>query len=331
MRRLILTISTGLALWLLAVAPVTVVAQKRQSAAVPAGTEIKVRLTDQLDTGEAKAGQTFSGTVAQSVVAGGRTVFAKGTKVDGRVTEAVSSGRLKRPASITLQLTSIGGRAVSSEPLRIDGKSHLLRNVALIGGGAGAGAVAGGIAGGKKGAAIGAAVGAGAGTATAYITGKNEIVLPAEVEIPFVTGGSVTSLAASRSKPAAQEAAKSIVGDTGRTPSGSAVSQAAQAAGALIFSDHDRNIIRSYFQTQRANLPPGLAKRGGKLPPGLEKQLRKNGTLPPGLQKRIEPFPADLNSQLPKIPGGYSRVILAGRALLLDRNHKILDLMAVFQ
>ena len=333
MRRSTLAVSMLLALWLLAVVPVTVAAQTRRSASVPAGTEIKVRLTDQLDTGEAKAGQTFTGTISQPVVAGGKTVYSQGTKVEGQVVEAVSSGRLKRPASITLQLTSIGGRAVSSDPLRIDGKSHLLRNVALIGGGAGAGAVIGGLTGGKKGAAIGAAVGAGAGTATAYLTGKNEIMLPSETEIPFVAGSgtAATTSKASGSQPAAQKGTKAMVGDSGGAASGGMVSQAAQAAEALVFSSRDRNIIRSYFQSQRANLPPGLAKRGGKLPPGLERQLQKNGTLPPGLQKRIEPFPADLTGQLPKIPGGYSRVILAGKALLLDRNNKILDLVAVFQ
>lgn len=34
------------------------------------------------------------------------------------------------------------------------------------------------------------------------------------------------------------------------------------------------------------NLPPGLAKRGGNLPPGLQRQLDRRGHLPPGLEKR---------------------------------------------
>jgi hypothetical protein len=200
----------------------------------------------------------------------------------------------------------------------------------LIGGGAGAGAVIGGIAGGKKGAAIGAAVGAGAGTATAYITGKNEIVLPAEAEIPFVagSGAAATTSTASSSQPSAQSKSSAYTRESGGGTGGSAMASMAQA---LEFSEHDRNIIRNYFRAQSSNLPPGLAKRGGRLPPGLERQLQKNGTLPPGLQKRIQPFPDDLTRQLPRIPSGYSRVILAGRALLLDRNNKILDLMAVVQ
>jgi hypothetical protein len=318
------------------VTPVMGTAQKRSTTSIPAGTEIKIRLIDELDTGKAEAGQTFTGTVSQPVVAGGQTVLAKGAKVSGRVIEAVSSGRLKGPASITLELTQVGGRAVRTDALRVDGKSHLLRNVALIGGGAGAGAIIGGLAGGKKGAAIGAAVGAGAGTATAYVTGKNEIVLPAEAEIPFIMGGAATAgssapVTASRSKSATRKSAEAYAGDSGGEVGGGVRDQVARTAQALIFSDHDRGVIRDYYQTQRANLPPGLAKRGGRLPPGLERQLRKNGTLPPGLQKRVQPFPQELNERLPSIPGGYSRVILAGKALLLDRNNKILDLMAVFR
>lgn len=57
--------------------------------------------------------------------------------------------------------------------------------------------------------------------------------------------------------------------------------------------------------------------------------MEKNGTLLPGLQKRVEPFPDELNRQLPRLPTGYSRVILAGKALILDRNNNRLDLMAL--
>lgn len=38
---------------------------------------------------------------------------------------------------------------------------------------------------------------------------------------------------------------------------------------------------------QMQGLPPGLAKRGGNLPPGLQKHLMRHGQLPPGLQKRL--------------------------------------------
>ena len=287
--------------------------QKQLSSSVPSGTEVQVRLNSQLDSGETKAGQTFTGTVAQPVVVGGRTVLARGATVRGRVVEVVSSGRLKRPASITLELTS----PVVAQPLQIDGKSHLLRDVALIGGGAGAGAAIGGATGGRKSAAIGAAIGAGAGTVTAYLTGKQEIALPAEMVLPFVVGSGGSAPAAAHAETAS------------RAPERGQAVRTDKMAQAPVFSERDQQLIRSYYGGGGRGLPPGLAKRGGNLPPGLEKHLRRNGTLPPGLQKRVQPFPVELTRQLPPLPSGYSRVILEGRALILNRNNTILDLMVV--
>ena len=159
--------------------------------AARSSTEIKVRLLDRLDTGATPTGRAFSATIEEPVRLDKKIVLARGTTVSGRVTEVVSSGRLKRPASITLQLTSLGSTPIHTEPLQIDGNSHAGRNTALIGGGAAAGAILGGIAGGGKGAIIGTAVGAGAGTGTAYATGKQEIVLPSETELTFEIAGSV--------------------------------------------------------------------------------------------------------------------------------------------
>jgi hypothetical protein len=73
-----------------------------------------------------------------------------------------------------------------------------------------------------------------------------------------------------------------------------------------VFDSRDRDTINNYY----AGLPPGLAKRGGDLPPGLERQLQRNGTLPPGLRKRLQPFPAALERQLAPLPRGYRRGIL---------------------
>ncbi len=287
------------------------------------GTEIKVSLIEQLDTGETKAGQLFSATVAEPVRSGGRTILARGTTVRGRVTDVISSGRLQRPASITLQLTNIGSTELQAEALRMDGKSHGVRNVALIGGGAAAGAILGGVAGGGKGAAIGTAVGAGAGTATAYLTGKQELVLPAETLLTFVLlEDSLTSTATLA--PVMESNARRGPSDARRAEQ--------DAFDALIFSERDQRLIRSYFSSRGGRgLPPGLAKRNGNLPPGLEKQLHRSGTLPPGLQKRAEPFPVELSRQLPRLPAGYSRLIIEGRAMNMGSDNRIVDVLLIFE
>jgi len=151
-------------------------------------------MLDELNTGKTAAGDTFQASLAKALVVNGRTVAPRGSVLSGTVTNVVSAGRLKRPASITLAITQLAlsdGRSVSlpTAPYTLDGKSHGLRNAALIGGGAAAGAILGGTAGGKKGAVIGTAVGAGAGTVTAYLTGKQEIVIPAETRFVFTTSG----------------------------------------------------------------------------------------------------------------------------------------------
>ena len=96
-----------------------------------------------------------------------------------------------------------------------------------------------------------------------------------------------------------------------------------------LFLPEERRIIRDYYQSgATAGLPPGLAKRGGKLPPGLQKQLQKNGTLPPGLQKRLQPIPTDLDRRLPPIPEIWERVIIGRDVILLDRRtNRILDII----
>jgi hypothetical protein len=100
-------------------------------------------------------------------------------------------------------------------------------------------------------------------------------------------------------------------------------------AGVSVFSNSDRQVIQEYVHGLPTNgLPPGLAKRGGSLPPGLEKQLRKNGTLPPGLQKKMTPFPPDLERRLPPIPAEFERVFVEGRAVIYNRKSgAILDVV----
>ncbi len=98
------------------------------------------------------------------------------------------------------------------------------------------------------------------------------------------------------------------------------------------FLPEERRIIEQYYRQghkgKAKGLPPGLAKRGGNLPPGLQKHLEKNGQLPPGLQKRLEPLPIDLDRRLPYLPEDWGRVILDSDVILIDRRtNRILDII----
>ena len=63
-------------------------------------------------------------------------------------------------------------------------------------------------------------------------------------------------------------------------------------------------------------MPPGLVKKK-QLPPGLQKQLERNGTLPPGLAKRD--LPDDLEARLPPAKPGTERIIVDAHVMLVDK------------
>lgn len=94
------------------------------------------------------------------------------------------------------------------------------------------------------------------------------------------------------------------------------------------FGPRDRVVIGEYFRDISSRLPPGLSRRNGDLPPGLERQLRKNGRLPNGLEKRIAPFPRELNGRLAPLPRHYTRGLIGGTAVVIDqRTMTILDII----
>ena len=292
---------------------------KLTSPVVPAGQEMSVRIIENLDSGKAKPGDEFHGTLTDPIVVNGTTLYAKGADVTGRVVAARDSGRLSRPGILELELTEVrsGTRksALHTEPWRLEGKSHTKSNVTKIGGGAAAGAIIGAIAGGGKGAAIGAAVGAGAGTAVAAATGKQEAKVESEAVLTFLTSTPSSTASSSDSAPSSSSAKSS----------GGVKSYDDDDPAAQSFSARDRRLIRNCFSEHESDLPPGLAKRE-KLPPGLQRQLEKNGTLPPGLQKRVQPLPAVCETDLPRLPRDLERVVFSRRVMIINAASKILDL-----
>jgi hypothetical protein len=338
------------------------------SDALPGGTQIQVRMIERISSETARPGDTFHGTLAQPVVSHGTTLFTKGTDVTGQVMQASSSGRLSSPGELQLVITSISGGwfrnyPVTVQPVVVNGGSHTKSNVAKIGGGAAAGTIIGAIVGGGKGAAIGAGVGAGTGTVVAASSGKREAVVESEALLTWTTVKNAAPLPSNHGQYPANSYRDNPDGryndrhgygnnrddrdDRDNDHHGYGYAKHRKdddgdedddhdhrrsGGGYDRFSDHDRDVFSQCMSGEQdySNLPPGLAKRD-RLPPGLEKQVQRNGTLPPGLQKRVQPLPERCEVELPRLPRDWARVILSGRIILLGPEQRILDIFELRQ
>jgi outer membrane lipoprotein SlyB len=158
---------------------------------IPAGTQLSVRLNDQLDSERNQVGDTFHGSLSTPIVIDGETVIPSGADVVGRVADVKSAGRFAGNSVLTLELTSlsVNGKTynIQTNQWSRSGKGEGKNTATKIGVGTVAGAVLGGLIGGGKGAAIGAASGAGAGTGVAAAKKGQQIKLGPEAVLSFQT------------------------------------------------------------------------------------------------------------------------------------------------
>lgn len=152
---------------------------------IPAGTTLPIRINQHISVKTAVAGDTFTGSFAESIRDDdNRVIVPRGTPVSGVISAAHRRGHFKGSSVLSLRLTNmtLGGQTYqlatgrSSETKKGKGK----RSAALIGGGAGAGMLIGGIATGGVGLLIGGLAGGGAGTLLAGATGNRDLEIPAE-------------------------------------------------------------------------------------------------------------------------------------------------------
>jgi hypothetical protein len=156
---------------------------------IPSGTALSIRTTSAIGTNDSKSNQEFEASLAKPLLSGNKVVIPKGAPVKGVILKSESAGRVKGEGALILQLTSLtlqgNSYKIVTDHAMQQSKSRGKRSAAMIGGGGAAGALIGGLAGGGKGAAIGALAGAGAGTAGATMTGKRDMVIPAETILDF--------------------------------------------------------------------------------------------------------------------------------------------------
>jgi BON domain len=163
---------------------------------VPAGTQLSIRLNDEVNSEKAQIGDVFHGSISSPITVDEQTVIPTTADVEGRVVEVKSAGRFAGQSVLTLELTKLtmNGRSYSLQTSQWtkSGNGRGKSTAAKVGGGAAVGAVLGGIFGGGKGAAIGAAAGAGAGTGVSAATKGQQIVLHPEAIIAFQLQSPIT-------------------------------------------------------------------------------------------------------------------------------------------
>lgn len=334
-RKYFQAMSAALASLLLALAPVSALAQK--SLDIPSGTSIQVRMIDNLSSEQAQAGDTFRGTLDQPIQVNGKELYPKGADVIGRVSDVHATGRLSEPGELDLVLNTVSSGTIASsinvEPLVIKGESHAKSNVTKIGGGAALGAVIGAIAGGGKGAAIGTLAGGAAGTGAAAATGKKPAIVDSEAVLTFVTSSASQPAAAPPpATPPSNDAAPAPA--PAPPPSDPAATSDSPPPppddSTPLFTLRDRRTIRSCVNEHASDLPAAVTQRP-ELPSGSERQIRRGGTLPSEVQSQAESLPLACEEQLPRLPGDLERVIYSGRALLIDSKGHVLDMFYLDQ
>jgi hypothetical protein len=150
-------------------------AHSQQALIIPAGTRIRVRMGQSLDSKHSRPGERFVAYLNDPVVSGDRVIVPRGTTFEGHVIEAKSSGWLRRQAYLGVKLDSFRLHSrtyaiVTAADVRASA-SYKKRNLAIIGGGAGTGATI--------------------GTTAAFITGRKNVKLPVETPLVFSLRGAV--------------------------------------------------------------------------------------------------------------------------------------------
>jgi len=156
---------------------------------IPAGTEIKVRMIDPVDSSIDQEGYTYRASVVEPISVKGQVVIPHDADVIVKLVSAHQSGKLSGSTSLTLALqqVQVNGKMVDAYTERVTqtSASRGKKTAAVVGGAAVLGAVVGGAAGGGAGAAIGAASGGAAGAGIEVLTAGEKVKIPSEAKLTF--------------------------------------------------------------------------------------------------------------------------------------------------
>ena len=178
------------------------------SLTLPAGTFVRVRVNEMLSTNVNRAGDAFTVTLSEPLIAQGFVVARRGQTFGGHVGVSEKGGRIRGTSRLGLELTGltlVDGQQIPlrSELIQFTGGTTLTRDGTAIASGSALGAIIGGAAEGGAAAGIGAAAGAAAATIGVLATrGRATVVYPEDVltfrtlaPIPISTEGSANVFA----------------------------------------------------------------------------------------------------------------------------------------
>lgn len=162
---------------------------------IAAGTELKIRLNDELSSKSSRVGDKFTATVLnpsryeEATVRGHISSIRKSGKVNGRTTMNLAFDRIElregRSGVMRGQLIRVygGDSDQVDEEGQVRSGSRGKQTLKRSGIGAAAGAILGGIIGGGKGAAIGLILGGAGGAGSLYVEGSKELKLDPGTEM----------------------------------------------------------------------------------------------------------------------------------------------------
>lgn len=154
-----------------------------------AGTVVRVRLTETLDSKTTAPNQAFHGSLAGDLMAQGVVAIPHGSPVLGRVVDARDAAHFKGSSLLSLELTELTARGqkitLVTDTYSKEGAGRGKNTAAKVGGGSAFGAIVGALAGGGKGAVIGGLAGAGAGAGVNAATRGQQVEIPTETLVDF--------------------------------------------------------------------------------------------------------------------------------------------------
>ncbi len=163
--------------------------QAGQTVVVPAGTVLRVRINQALDSRKTQPGTEFDGVVLGDVIAANQIAIPRGASVQGIVADAQPGTPLRGRGGLALQLTQVvlEGRAYPLatgewQQAGVDKTGQTVGNTVGLGA---MGAIIGAAAGGGPGALLGAGIGSAAGLGISSAGSSGEAKIPAEAILDF--------------------------------------------------------------------------------------------------------------------------------------------------